>query len=98
LHGFNAVDIGAPVGTPVVASARGEVILSKPLSWNGGYGSYIVIKHSNGTQTLYAHTSKNTVSAGEVVEKGQTIGHVGNSGKSTGYHLHFEVRGAKNPF
>jgi murein DD-endopeptidase MepM/ murein hydrolase activator NlpD len=98
LHGFNAVDIGAPVGTPVVASARGEVILSKPLSWNGGYGSYVVIKHSNGTQTLYAHLSQNAVSAGEFVEQGDLVGYSGNSGKSTGPHLHFEVRGAQNPF
>lgn len=98
LHGYNAVDIGVPVGTPVVASAGGEVILSKPLAWNGGYGSYVAIRHSNGTQTLYAHLSQTSVQAGETVEQGDLIGYSGNSGKSSGPHLHFEVRGAQNPF
>jgi murein DD-endopeptidase MepM/ murein hydrolase activator NlpD len=66
--------------------------------WNGGYGTYIVIKHENGTQTLYAHNSSNTVSVGDEVEQGDVIGYVGQTGKATGPHLHFEVRGAKNPF
>jgi len=66
--------------------------------WNGGYGNYIVITHPNGTQTLYAHNSENVVSVGEKVIKGQLIGFIGSTGKSTGSHLHFEIRGAKNPF
>jgi len=98
IHGYNAIDLAAPVGTPVLASADGEVIVSRFGGWNGGYGNYIVIKHSNGTQTLYAHTSKNNVSAGDTVKQGDIIGAIGTSGKSTGPHLHFEIRGAKNPF
>jgi murein DD-endopeptidase MepM/ murein hydrolase activator NlpD len=66
--------------------------------WNGGYGKYIVISHPNGTQTLYAHNLENYVSVGDAVVRGQIIGSVGSTGKSTGPHLHFEVRGAKNPF
>lgn len=98
IHGYNGVDLGAPAGTPVRAAAAGEVVVSMSSGWNGGYGSYIVIKHANGTQTLYAHLSSNTVSAGDVVTQGQNIGAVGNTGRSTGNHLHFEVRGARNPF
>ncbi len=98
LHGYNAVDIGVPVGTPVIAAAAGEVILAKPLAWNGGYGSYVAIRHSNGTQTLYAHLSQVSVEAGQTVEQGELVGYSGNSGKSSGPHLHFEVRGAQNPF
>jgi len=98
IHGHNAVDIAAPVGTPIVASASGTVIISRNSGWNGGYGNYIVIKHNNGTQTLYSHNSSNIVSTGEYVRQGQVIGYVGSTGRSTGAHLHFEVRGAKNPF
>lgn len=99
LHGYNAVDIGAPKGTSIVASAGGTVIIAKNNgAWNGGYGNYIVIQHPNGTQTLYAHASSIEVSPGDQVEQGQTIGGVGRTGEATGYHLHFEIRGAKNPF
>ncbi len=98
IHGYNAVDIAAPVGTPIMASADGEVIISRTGGWNGGYGNYIVIKHSNGTQTLYSHNNANYVSAGDTVKQGEVIGTVGKTGKVTGAHLHFEIRGAKNPF
>lgn len=98
IHGYNSVDIAAPTGTPVVASADGVVIISKGSGYNGGYGLYVVIRHSNGTQTLYAHMSSVNVSVGETVSQGQQIGAVGNTGRSTGPHIHFEVRGAKNPF
>ena len=99
LHGYNAVDLAAPRGTPVHASAAGTVIISNYNNgWHGGYGNYIVISHSNGTQTLYAHLSKNTVHAGDYVSQGQTIGLLGSTGNSTGPHVHFEVRGAHNPF
>lgn len=98
IHGFNGVDIGAPVGTTIYAAAPGEVIISRAGGWNGGYGTYVVIAHDNGTQTLYAHNSSNIVSVGQRVVQGQVIGYSGNTGKSTGPHLHFEVRGAKNPF
>lgn len=98
LHGYNAIDIGIPVGSPVVASAPGEVIISKTSGWNSGYGRYIVISHYNGTQTLYGHLSENLVAEGETVSQGQYIGLTGNTGKSTGPHIHFEIRGAKNQF
>lgn len=98
LHGYNAVDLAAGVGTPVRAAAGGEVIVAKSSGWNGGYGSYIVIKHKNGVQTLYAHLSKVDVGVGSTVASGQGIGAIGMTGKSTGPHLHFEVRGGKNPF
>ena len=98
LHGYNGIDIGAPVGTPIVAAASGSVIISRNSGWNGGYGKYVVIKHDNGTQTLYSHMSNAIVPQGSFVQKGQVIGYVGSTGKSTGPHLHFEVRGAKNPF
>jgi murein DD-endopeptidase MepM/ murein hydrolase activator NlpD len=92
------VDLAAPIGTPIMASAEGDVIISKNYGWNGGYGEYVVISHPNGTQTLYAHMSSNLAYQGMHVYKGQVIGFVGSTGKSTGSHLHFEVRGAKNPF
>lgn len=98
IHGRNAVDFGAPVGTPIYAAASGTVIISRAGAWNGGYGTYVVIKHSNGTQTLYSHNSSNKVVVGEYVNKGDMIALSGNTGKSTGPHLHFEVRGATNPF
>lgn len=98
VHGNNGVDIAASFGTAIIASASGEVIVAKGSGWNGGYGSYVVIRHSNGTQTLYAHLSGVQVSVGETVYQGQIIGNMGSTGKSTGTHLHFEVRGARNPF
>jgi LysM repeat protein len=98
IHGYNGVDLAAPVGTPILAAATGEVIVARSGGWNGGYGTYIVIKHPNGTQTLYAHNSRNAVAVGDQVSAGQVIGYVGNTGRSTGSHLHFEVRGARNPF
>lgn len=98
LHGHNGIDIAAPIGTPILAAADGEVIISRTGGWNGGYGNYIVIRHPNGTQTLYAHNNKNNVSAGDSVKQGDVIGFIGITGKVTGAHLHFEIRGAKNPF
>ncbi len=99
IHGNNAVDLSAPSGTPIHAAAAGTVIISKgDAAWNGGYGSYVVVSHSNGTQTLYAHMSKDIISVGDTVSQGQLLGYVGETGEATGNHLHFEVRGAKNPF
>lgn len=99
LHGWNGVDIGASKGTSIYAAAGGTVIIAiGNAAWNGGYGSYVVIQHSNGTQTLYAHMSKVLVSPGDQVDQGDVIGKVGSTGESTGSHLHFEVRGATNPF
>lgn len=98
LHGYNGVDLASYTGAPVFASAGGEVIIARGSGYNGGYGKYVVIRHGNGTQTLYAHLNSVTVSVGEVVFAGQQVGTVGNTGRSTGPHLHFEVRGARNPF
>ena len=69
IHGYNAVDLAAPIGTPIMAAADGQVIIPRVGGWNGGYGNYIVIKHSNGTQTLYAHASKINVSVGDNVDR-----------------------------
>ncbi len=98
IHGYNAVDLAGSMGSTIRAAAAGEVIVARASGWNGGYGSYIVIKHRNGTQTLYAHLSSLSVGVGSYVEQGQTIGGMGSTGRSTGTHLHFEVRGGKNPF
>jgi LysM repeat protein len=99
LHGKNGIDLAAPLGTPMKASADGTVIISKSNgAWNGAYGNFVVISHANNTQTLYAHMSKSIVAVGEKVNKGQTIGYIGMTGLTTGPHIHFEVRGAKNPF
>ena len=99
IHGYNGVDLGAPSGTPIMASADGDVIVAKAGGYNGGYGSYVVIQHANGSQTLYAHMSKVSTYAGATVKQGQVIGGVGSTGRSTGAHLHLEIRnGPKNPF
>lgn len=98
IHGHNAVDIASSLGTPILAAASGKVIVVKTGGWDGGYGDYVVIQHPNGMQTLYAHMSAVLVSSGQSVSKGQQIGKMGSTGDSTGVHLHFEVRGGKNPF
>jgi murein DD-endopeptidase MepM/ murein hydrolase activator NlpD len=100
LHGYNGVDLASRqgAGATVMAAAAGRVIISKSSGYNGGYGQYVVIEHTNGTQTLYGHLSKNLVSAGEPVEQGEPIGLEGSTGRSTGPHVHFEIRGAANPF
>lgn len=104
IHGHNGVDIGSSHGAPIYAAAGGTVIVSKGSGWNGGYGQYIVVSHSNGTQTLYAHLSQVLVSVGAKISQGQQIAKMGNTGAvnpspgGNGTHLHFEVRGAKNPF
>ena len=99
IHGYNAVDIAAPTGTPIIAAADGTVIIAKSGGWNGGYGSYVVIQHGNGSQTLYAHMSKVAATPGESVVQGQIIGYVGETGDATGPHVHFEIRnGIRNPF
>ncbi len=98
IHGLNGIDFGAPSGMPINASADGVVIIARNSGWNGGYGKYVVITHSNDTQTLYSHMQSVIVAYGQSVSQGQLIGYVGSTGRSTGSHLHFEVRGAKNPF
>ena len=82
-------DITAPSGTEIYA-AHGGVILTS--AYNGSYGNYVVVSRGDGTNTLYAHMSKRAVSVGQTVSQGQVIGYVGSTGRSTGPHLHFEVR------
>lgn len=86
----DGIDIPAPRGTPIVAVDSGVVIYSN----NGirGYGNMIVLSHGDDIFTVYAHNKKNKVSKGERVKKGETIALIGNTGRSTGPHLHFEIR------
>ncbi|MGI6209440.1 MAG: peptidoglycan DD-metalloendopeptidase family protein [Anaerolineae bacterium] len=85
-----AVDIHTKAGVPVVAADGGTVTL---VSWqNYGYGYHVIIAHADGTETLYAHLSAISVEAGQTVAAGQEVGLVGSTGRSTGPHLHFEVR------
>ncbi|MBR4952887.1 MAG: peptidoglycan DD-metalloendopeptidase family protein, partial [Oscillospiraceae bacterium] len=83
------VDVAANSGATISAAAAGTVSIAE---YNSSYGNYVVIYHPNGTTSLYAHMSQMTVSAGQSVSKGQTIGYVGSTGWSTGPHLHFEIR------
>ncbi len=82
------IDIGAEYGQPVYATADGVV---EAANMDGGYGRRILIDHSHGIETLYAHLSSMTVETGEAISRGQIIGYVGQSGRSTGPHLHYEV-------
>lgn len=83
------VDFGCPVGTPIHAAGDGVVIMAQLMR---GYGNTIVLQHGGGMQTLYGHCSAINVSPGQRIHRGQVIGRTGNSGLSTGPHLHFEVR------
>ncbi len=84
------IDIAGPVGTPIDAAADGIVIAA---GWHtGGYGNFVEIKHSDGTTTRYGHNSRLSVSVGQVVRQGQQIAQMGSTGRSTGSHLHFEIR------
>ncbi len=83
------IDIGAPAGTPIAAAADGVVTWAGE---RGGYGRLVVIDHGDGVETRYAHQSRLDVVPGQRVTAGQTIGAVGSTGRSTGPHLHFEVR------
>lgn len=85
------VDLGYPVGTPVAAAWDGIVRISKG-SNTGGYGNLVVIRHNNGLETYYAHLSRRLVNPGQTVKAGDIIGLGGNTGRSYGAHLHFEIR------
>ncbi len=87
-----AIDIGNPAGPPVRAVASGKVVLAGWTRTHGGYGLHVKIDHFNGYQTLYAHLRKLYVKPGQTVQKGQIIGLMGSTGRSTGTHLHFEIR------
>jgi murein DD-endopeptidase MepM/ murein hydrolase activator NlpD len=90
----SGIDFGAACGTPIHAAGTGVVLSAGP---NGGYGNATVLNHGGGFGTLYGHQSAIAVSVGQHVDQGQVIGYVGSTGKSTGCHLHFEVRINGNP-
>jgi murein DD-endopeptidase MepM/ murein hydrolase activator NlpD len=83
------IDLAVPSGTPVVASAAGTVIVA---GWMGGYGNLVVVDHGGSISTAYGHNSTVTVGVGQHVMQGQLIAYSGNTGHSTGPHVHFEVR------
>src|SRR5690606_14973233 len=83
------MDFRSRTGSPVLASGLGKVVRA---GWNGGYGRMVEIDHGDGYVTRYAHMSRIDVAVGQTVEAGDKIGASGNSGRSTGPHLHYEVR------
>lgn len=83
------LDIGGQRGDPVIAPAGGTVVKA---SWQGGYGNLVEVDHGNGLISRYAHLSKIDVEVGQSVQRGQTMAFVGSTGRSTGPHLHYEVR------
>ena len=84
----NGIDIANASGTPVVASMSGAVAAA---GYNGNYGRYVILRHADGFQTLYAHLARTHVSQGDRVRQGQQLGEMGNTGYSTGSHLHFSI-------
>lgn len=98
MHGHNGADFAGKTGTPILAAADGVVKVAKNSGYNFGFGNYVSIAHPNGTETIYGHMSVVSVVAGQQVVRGQNIGAIGSSGNSTGPHLHFEIRGAYNPW
>lgn len=85
----DGIDIPAVTGTHVIASADGKVMFSGRMS---GYGRVVIVRHDDGYHTVYAHNSRNLVKKGESVDQGEVIARVGSSGRSSGPHLHFEIR------
>ena len=83
------VDIGTPMGTPVLAAKAGKVTWA---SWNGGYGNCVIISHGKGNSTLYGHLSSYNVKVGDSVSQGQVVAYSGSTGNSTGPHLHFGIK------
>ena len=103
LHWYNAIDFGAKCGEPINAVAEG-VVQRVRYGWNGGAGNYVTILHPNGVVTMYGHIQKSLVVSGQNVSQGDIIALMGGkpgtvgAGISTGCHVHFDVRGARNPF
>ena len=88
-NNHTGIDVPAPSGTSILACKSGVVTTS---TYNNSYGNYVVVSHSDGTSTLYAHMNSRNATVGQTVSQGQVIGYVGTTGSSTGNHLHFEVR------
>ncbi|WP_288487326.1 M23 family metallopeptidase [uncultured Novosphingobium sp.] len=89
MRAHKGVDLSAPVGTPIYATADGVV---GKASWFGGYGLYVQLEHGNDLETRYGHMSRLAVAEGQHIHKGDVLGYVGTTGRSTGPHLHYEVR------
>ena len=96
-RGHPAIDIAGWLGAPVTAADAGYVVLAGG-GWNGGYGNYVIVDHGNGFTTLYAHLNSIFVKPGETVSRGQQVGTMGNTGNSTGAHLHLEIRYTGVPY
>ena len=90
----DGLDMSAPTGTPIYATADGRVEMAQ---WYGGYGNYVQIEHGGDIETRYGHMSRMNVRPDQEVKKGDLIGWVGSTGRSTGPHLHYEVRIAGEP-
>jgi murein DD-endopeptidase MepM/ murein hydrolase activator NlpD len=88
------VDFGVPIGTPIYAASDGTVLAVGPAS---GYGQWVKLSHPGRVTTVYGHISRWTVTVGQAVQPGQLIAYSGNEGRSTGPHLHFEVRPNDRP-
>ncbi len=92
-RGHKGIDLAGPTGTPIHATADGMVGKAE---WFGGYGLYVQLEHGGDIQTRYGHMSRLNVAPGQQVRKGDVIGFIGSTGRSTGPHLHYEVRIAGN--
>ncbi|MGF1459842.1 MAG: peptidoglycan DD-metalloendopeptidase family protein [Leptolyngbyaceae cyanobacterium] len=90
----SGIDFRGPVGTPIYATADGTVVTSQ---YAGGYGKHVIIDHGYGYETLYAHLSELSVQAGDRVQRGERIGELGSTGRSSGPHLHYEVHRSGQP-
>jgi murein DD-endopeptidase MepM/ murein hydrolase activator NlpD len=90
----DGIDLAAPEGTPIRAAARGEVLYAGDQS---GYGLIVILRHADNFITVYAHNAENLVREGQKVDQGQEIARVGRTGRTTGPHLHFEVREGTRP-
>jgi murein DD-endopeptidase MepM/ murein hydrolase activator NlpD len=99
LHADQAYDFAAPKGTPIYAIQNGKVLIADNSGYNGGYGLYVVIDFDDGRQAIFGHMSKVATTAGKIVKKGEIIGYVGSTGKSTGPHVHVGFHGTlRNPY
>jgi murein DD-endopeptidase MepM/ murein hydrolase activator NlpD len=92
----NGIDIANGIGTSIIGADSGRVVVAERSGYNGGYGKYIKVDHGNGLSTLYAHLSEVSVSVGDNISRGQLIGKMGSTGRSTGSHLHFAVFSGDN--
>lgn len=96
IKSHKGIDIGAPIGTPVRTTGNGRIIYANEGN-NGGFGKLVIVDHGNGYHTYYAHLSRINVREGQRVSDGQVIGAVGSTGRSTGPHLHYEIRRSSTP-